>query len=48
MVLAFGLVPIVEATPPVPVEAVTGRVNGRDRSFTYLPGGNVSVRYTRQ
>jgi len=26
MVLAFGLVPIVEATPPVPVEAVTGCV----------------------
>jgi len=26
MVLAFGLVPIVEATPPVPVETVTGCV----------------------
>jgi len=29
-------------------DVVTGRVSGNDRSFTYLPGGNVSVRYTRQ
>jgi len=29
-------------------DTVTGRVSGNDRSFTYLPGGNVSVRYTRQ
>ena len=29
-------------------DVVTGRVSGNDRSFTYSPGGNVSVRYTRQ
>ena len=29
-------------------DTISGRVSGNDRSFTYLPGGNVSVRYTRQ
>jgi hypothetical protein len=29
-------------------DTISGRVSGNDRSFTYQPGGNVSVRYTRQ
>ena len=33
MVLAFGLVPVVEATPPVPVETVTGCVKDGQMSI---------------